>query len=67
MANKEKTLTEKLRDWLDKQGYPLEMRVAQAFQNGGFDVIPTKCESIARYTLCSECSSKGLDAISTLV
>jgi hypothetical protein len=26
---------EKVRDWLTKQGYPLEMRVARAFRNAG--------------------------------
>ena len=28
----------KIREWLDKQGYPLEMRVASTFRNAGFDV-----------------------------
>ena len=29
----------KLREWLDKQGYPLEMRTARAFRDTGFDVF----------------------------
>jgi hypothetical protein len=35
---KEQDLVTKLRDWLDTQGYPLEMRVAQEFQSSGFTV-----------------------------
>lgn len=29
----------KIRDWLDQQGYPLEMRVASAFRRSGFRVF----------------------------
>ncbi len=31
-------LSSKVRKWLEKQGYSLEMRVAQAFERAGFDV-----------------------------
>lgn len=31
-------LIRKVKGWLDSQGYPLEMRVAQCFQNAGFRV-----------------------------
>lgn len=32
-------LNKKIKDWLNEQGYPLEMRVASNFQNKGFHVI----------------------------
>ncbi len=35
-------LEEKLRDWLEKQGYPLEMQVAAAFQKQGFRVMQSE-------------------------
>jgi len=35
-SNKEPS--KKIREWLEKQGYALEMRVAQAFSNAGFKV-----------------------------
>lgn len=31
-------LDSKILEWLEKHGYPLEMRVAQAFQQAGFEV-----------------------------
>ena len=34
----EKPLDERLADWLSKQGYPMEMEVAQEFRAGGFAV-----------------------------
>lgn len=38
MTNAESNLTSKLADWLDSQGYPLEMRVARTFAQAGFAV-----------------------------
>lgn len=32
------TMSDKVKEWLEKQGYPLEMRVAAAFSEAGFDV-----------------------------
>ncbi len=32
------TLSQKIKDWLEKQGYSLEMRVAKAFRENGFSV-----------------------------
>jgi hypothetical protein len=32
-------LEDKIRSWLDEQGYPLEMRVARAFRQAGFRVF----------------------------
>ncbi|MCK4395921.1 hypothetical protein KAW96_04915 [candidate division WOR-3 bacterium] len=32
-------LKRKIKEWLTKQGYPLEMRVATSFRKAGFDVI----------------------------
>ena len=31
-------LVQKIRNWLDTQGYPLEMKVARCFQKAGFRV-----------------------------
>lgn len=36
--SEERPLEEKLRAWLAEQGYPLEMKVAKAFQDAGFIV-----------------------------
>lgn len=39
MTNHEKEdLTSNLRDWLQREGYPFEMRVARAFAKAGFDI-----------------------------
>jgi len=35
-------LNKKIKDWLDEQGYPLEMRVASSFQKKGFRVIQSE-------------------------
>jgi hypothetical protein len=35
-------LKNKIRNWLDGQGYPLEMRVARAFQEVGFSVTSSE-------------------------
>lgn len=32
-------LEKKIEEWLEKQGYPLETRVARAFRNAGFNVV----------------------------
>jgi hypothetical protein len=37
--DKKPELDKKLLDWLNAQGYPLEMRVARSFQQQGFSVI----------------------------
>jgi hypothetical protein len=39
---KEKDIITKLREWLNTQGYPLEMRVAQEFQSSGFVVTQSQ-------------------------
>jgi hypothetical protein len=36
-------LVEKVRTWLDDQGYPLEMRVARTFRKAGFNVAQSVC------------------------
>lgn len=42
MADKEIPLEQKLKNWLETQGYPLEMHVAQAFQGAGARVIQSE-------------------------
>lgn len=42
MADKEIPLEQKITNWLDTQGYPLEMRVAQAFQSADARVIQSE-------------------------
>src|SRR6476469_3471123 len=37
-ASKPKSVISAVRTWLDKQGFPLEMRTASAFRAAGFDV-----------------------------
>lgn len=39
MSEGKKSLDQQLVEWLEKQGYPLEMLVAQAFQDADFHVI----------------------------
>ena len=39
---KTKELTEKIRDWLETQGYPLEMKVASALRKVGFNVMQSQ-------------------------
>lgn len=38
MQSQDENLKERVSDWLEKQGYPLEMEVALAFQKEGFTV-----------------------------
>ena len=38
MPKERSDIVAKIREWLDKQGYPLEMRVASCFRDAGFDV-----------------------------
>src|SRR5262245_42801945 len=38
----EKSLEEKIRDWLNKGGFPLEMRIADAFSKNHFRVIQSE-------------------------
>jgi hypothetical protein len=42
VADKEIPLEQKITNWLDTQGYPLEMRVAQAFQSADARVIQSE-------------------------
>lgn len=42
MATKKEPLESKIRDWLNEQGYPLEMLVARSFQERGFTVIQSE-------------------------
>ena len=37
-SHTEQTMEDKILDWLNTQGYPLEMRVARAFQRQNFHV-----------------------------
>lgn len=39
MPTKDSNVTTKIREWLENQGYPLEMRVARCFRDAGFHVI----------------------------
>lgn len=58
--SQEKTLTEKIAEWLNLQGYPLEMRVASALRNSGFLV------QHSTYYIDPETSkSREIDIIST--
>src|SRR3970040_250032 len=36
MTNDDKSIETQIKDWLEKQGYPLEMKVALALQEAGF-------------------------------
>lgn len=35
-------IEDKIKEWLDSQGYPLEMRVAERFQQAGFSVLQSR-------------------------
>jgi hypothetical protein len=39
MPDPDSQLTDKIKDWLLRQGYPLEFRVAAAFQNAGIEAV----------------------------
>jgi len=58
MQNREPSIEEKLHTWLEAQGYPLEMRVAKAFQIAGARVIQSEY-----YTDPSTEESREIDVV----
>jgi hypothetical protein len=56
----DKALKEKVFEWLNSQGYPLEMRVASMLRNSGFRV-----QHSARYTDPETSKSREIDVIAT--